>query len=273
MELKLADATRQPRSGSPLTYGAEARPLHPALRARSRASAGSFVGLTADQAQAEGLLREVIAGLKQSDTQCAVARIDRTSAELVRLLNDAGRHDEAHIVQLEASWSGELAVSFHGISVELLCMFEEEHAEAVNFLSTDAVVERIIKPCRKATKLYDPDPKGQAVIEMAHEQHRGLPTFFLSHAWRQTFSVNAGRPAEYRGGFMQAVQHKIPSRTQLNCVARSFLREPASGVIHGGLLAFAFEPLWNAMSCCERVLLFMETWDDPAPPGKSVVSR
>lgn len=272
MELKLADATRRAYAQAVLLTYEELKQDHSTQLCRLDLGhqLARLWALTADQAQAESLLREVIADLKQSDTQCAVARIDRTSAELVRLLNDAGRQDEAHIVQLEASWSGELAVSFHGISVEFLCKFEEDHAEAVNFLSTDAVVERIIKPCSKATKLYDPDPKGQAVIEMAHDQHRGLPTFSLSHAWRQTFSVNAGRPAEYRGGFMQAIQHKIPEAERSStfvwhdvfCV-NQHLRSP-----HGGLLAFAFEPLWNAMSCCERVLLFMETWDDPAPLGR-----
>ena len=36
----------------------------------------------------------------------------------------------------------------------------------------------------------------------------------------------------------------------------------------GGLLAFAFDPLRNAMIDCDKLLLFLEVFDDPAPLGR-----
>jgi hypothetical protein len=36
----------------------------------------------------------------------------------------------------------------------------------------------------------------------------------------------------------------------------------------GGLLAFAFDPLRNSMIDCEKLLLFLEVFDDPAPLGR-----
>ena len=91
--------------------------------------------------------------------------------------------------------------------MEFLCSFLEEHGATVEFLSTDAVVERIVKPKSRSVLLYDPEPKGKALIELVHPRFKGAPKFFLSHAWRQTFSVAT---SEYRGGLVQAIIHSVP---------------------------------------------------------------
>ena len=196
------------------------------------------------------------------------ARTDRTTAELVKVLNLDGRTQEAHDAERAVATTNELAVSWEGVSINMWRRFAEENANAINFLSTDAVVERIVKPSSVSQLLFDPAPKGRALIEMTHAEFKGKPTFFLSHAWRQTFSVS-DRP--WRGGLVQAILHAVPEgRTpedtfiwaDIFCV-NQHLRSP-----YGGLLAFAFEPLRNAMLECEAVLLFFETWDDPAPLGR-----
>ena len=230
---------------------------------------GMLWALTSEPQKAEELFRRVLevlkAGAEGSAHEKRGARSDRTTAELVKVLRSEGRVEDAHEAEREMSETNELAVSWEGINISFLEKFVEENREAVNFLSTDAVVERIIKPKSASKLLYDPEPqRGQALIEMTHEQYKGTPSFFLSHAWRQTFSVC---DREWRGGLAQAVIHAIPEAerrstfvwTDIFCV-NQHLRSP-----YGGLLAFAFEPLRNAMLDCDRVLMFFETWDDPAP--------
>jgi hypothetical protein len=225
--------------------------------------------------RSEAIFRRVLQRLKtlhalpNGDNE-HIARTDRTSAELVKLLRCFGetKTHEAHRIATEVSNSAELPVSWEGISVQFLENFLDDHREAVEFLSTDAVVERIIKPLSQSSLLYDPDPKGRAMIEMAHGGYKGPPKFFVSHAWRQTFSVST---LEYRGGLAQAIIHSVPETeratahfwSDIFCV-NQHLRSPYGG----GLLAFAFEPLRNAMLNCDSVKIFLERWDDPAPLGR-----
>ena len=61
-----------------------------------------------------------------------------------------------------------------------------EHGDELAFLSTDAVVERLVKPRTKST--------GVALIETVPEDLRGTPGFFLTHAWRSTFHVSVQHP-------------------------------------------------------------------------------
>jgi len=286
VELKLADATRQACAQSVLLRYEELKRDYSGIGELRMLDLGHQLAklwaLTDDIARAEALFREVIAALRNVGVETAaalmarakadnvIARLDTTSAELMKLLNDAGQPEAAHTVERAVGASGELAISFDGVSVDFLCKFEDEHKEAINFLSTDAVTERILKPLSKSTKLYDPEPKGQAVIEMAHNHYISKPKYFISHAWRQTFSVNAGPATAYRGGFVQAMLQKVPEAERsttfiwhdIFCVNQHLLSP------YGGLLAFAFDPLRNAISSCECVLLFMETWDDPAPLGR-----
>ena len=180
--------------------------------------------LTSNLSRAEALFVAVIARLneitasdgtptKPADKHAAgkVARLDLTSAELVKLLKQNKRTEEAHTVQRQASPLGTLPVSWMGVSVEFLELFVEEHMSQIEFLSTvspqmlffkivfrcisraenrclsfvtqsqDAVVERIIKPSTFSKLLFDPEPKGVALIETVHESHRGEPNFFLTH--------------------------------------------------------------------------------------------
>ena len=138
-----------------------------------------------------------------------IARMDHTSAELVKLLRQIGptATAEVHAIECQASSSGELPVSWEGVSVSFLEKFYADHRNEIEFLSTDAVVERIIKPKTETKILYDPEPKGRAMVEMAHGSCRGQPSFFISHAWRQTFSVS---DRDWRGGFVQGMVERIP---------------------------------------------------------------
>ena len=222
---------------------------------------GKLWALTYKPQKAQELFRRVLSALKdQGEDETRLARMDRTTAELVKVLNT----EEAHTAECDMSPTNELAVSWEGVSIAFLQRFVEDHRESANFMSTDAVVERIIKPVSASKVLYDPEPKGRALIEMTHSQYKGAPTLFLSHAWRQTFSVC---DRDWRGGLAQALIHAIPEEERRStfvwadifCV-NQHLRSP-----YGGLLAFAFEPLRNAMLGCESVLMFFETWDDPAP--------
>ena len=86
----------------------------------------------------------------------------------------------------------------------------------------------------------------------------------MSHAWRQTFSVSN---VKWRGGLAQALVHAVPEAARAStffwmdifCVNQHLKSR------YGGLLAFAFDPLRNAILRCEKVMMFFETWDDPAP--------
>ena len=228
----------------------------------------------ADQSeQAEDIFNRVLERLLvvkkagSPSTADAIARADRTAAELVKLLRRQGRIQDVERVKKTVSKTGELPVSWDGVTLDFLHKFVDEHSDSVEFLSTDAVVERIVKPTSSSTMLYDPEPKGRAVVEMAHSKNRSTPSFFIRHAWRQTFSVET---VEYRGGLVQALLHCVPRAEHgttafwcdIFCV-NQHLRSP-----YGGLLAFAFEPLRNAMLDCDHLKVFMETWDDPAPLGR-----
>ena len=107
------------------------------------------------------------------------------------------------------------------------------------------------------------------MMEMAHGSCRSQPSYFISHAWRQTFSVS---DRDWRGCFVQAVVEKVPEDERATTFfwmdifsVNQHLKSPYGD---GGLLAFAFDPLRNSMMDCDRVLLFLEVFDDPAPLGR-----
>ena len=103
------------------------------------------------------------------------------------------------------------------------------------------------------------------MMEMAHGSCRSQPSYFISHAWRQTFSVS---DRDWRGCFVQAVVEKVPEDERATTFfwmdilsVNQHLKSPYGD---GGLLAFAFNPLRNYTIDCDRVLLFREVFDDPA---------
>ena len=214
------------------------------------------------------ILRELPSGWNGG----AVARLDRSVAGLVKVLL---RVDAEKAHEAEKKWlGGELAVSFEGVSIEFLANFVQQHNSELNFLSTDAVVERVIKPSSK--RLSDTH-LGKPFIETVHAGWKGKlkakgggrKSFFLSHAWRQTFHV-AG--VEWRGGAVQAILDSVPkeehARTfvwfDIFCVNQHMVTA-AYGGRSGSLYAFAFDPLRNAIAEADYVQVFMENYDDPAP--------
>ena len=160
-----------------------------------------------DKQKARKIFEILISKMLQLDRDCVlaceVAGLDKTCAALVQMCS----LDEAETRRIQRlSLSGELAVSFQGLSVEFMAKFVQEHDTELNFLSTDAVVERVIKPASKRASVIGPSGKGRAFIETVHEQWKGPPTFFLSHAWRQTFHIS-GCP--WRGGAVQAMVDSV----------------------------------------------------------------
>ena len=244
--------------------------------------------LTEDQAKARRMFEKVLAAIKQkpqSWKEGKVARLDKTSAALVALILQGGSevaHLDAYRVEKDAL-GGELAVSFKGVSVEFLARFAERHDAELSFISTDATVERVIKPASKrASGFGQVDTEGRAYIETLDEKWKGPLSsgFFLSHAWRQTFHVSE---VEWRGGVVQAVVHsarcgrcKASELSGDGCTACKEQRENTFVWFdvfcvnqhlvspYGGLLAFAFEPLRNAVVYADHLEMFLETWDDPA---------
>ena len=255
--------------------------------------------MTDDKGKSRSVFEKVLRALERYPVdwnEGAVARRDRTAAALVALIlqmvpsdatadeKDAALKD-AHSVAKQAL-GGELAVSFQGISVAFLVAFGAEHNAELNYLSTDAVVERVIKPSSKPEgfgprSFGGPGRNGRAFIETVHDHWKGKPTFFLSHAWRQTFHVS---DCEWRGGAIQALEDsvvceacaRLPQRDR-KCAACTTMRENTFVWFdifcvnqhlrspHGGLQAFAFDPLRNAIvEADEGLKMFLETWDDPA---------
>eukprot|EP01052_Picozoa_sp_SAG31_P005411 SAG31_NODE_237_length_19590_cov_13.149915_17_plen_655_part_00 len=254
---------------------------------------GCLWSLTNAVDRAKTILLRVVGRLKKrgpcnEEESNHVARLDRTAAELVKMLKLGGQTAEAHKMECLASHDGnELPVSWNGPTIDYLQQFQHKHRHELDFLSTDATVERIIKPQTANKLLGEPVPTGRALIEMVHSQCKTQPKFFLSHAWRQTFSVST---AEWRGGLVEAVVHSVrceqckerQTSQNGNCASCITLRQSTGFWFdifcvnqhlrspYGGLLAFAFDPLRNAMIQCDIVKLFLETWDDPAPLGRVV---
>jgi hypothetical protein len=291
MDLKLAEATRRAYASATAMewerQWLQDGPTSPDVLDLGHQLAALWA-LTEEQGKAQQTFERVFAVVKElpADWNAAkVARRDRTAAALVQHLLSQGSEEQtaaAHAVE-KAAFAGELAVSFQGVSVAFLSVFVEEHNTELNYLSTDAVVERVIKSESKRAAAVGPSGQGRAFIETLHEQWKGRPTFFLSHAWRQTFHVSG---CQWRGGAVQAMiqSARCPACKDdpetavlpLSCAgcadvrARTFVwfdifcvnQHLASP--HGGLQAFAFQPLFNGIKSSERVEMFLETWDDPA---------
>jgi hypothetical protein len=239
--------------------------------------------MTDDLERAEALFRQVLAALPHDTDfaqRCAVARCDRTAAALEKLLLRQGRASEAHNVQKEAL--GELAVSWQGLSIAFLEKFAASRDAELRFLSTDAMVERVIKPaCSPPLHQWEQPSsvQGRAFIETVHDDWKGKPTFFLSHAWRQTFHVSG---STFRGGMVQALVDSVRCEACENgvkgvvCSCQSkreqtyvwldifCVNQHSRNPYDGGLQAFSFDPLRNAIVESDHVRMFLETWDDPA---------
>ena len=101
-----------------------------------------------------------------------IARQDRTVAALVRMLVQQGRADEARAV-VQDVFSGKNPCFFQGISVAFLERFVRNHHHELRYLSTDAVVERLIKPWTASRYKYDPRDSsvtGRTFFECIHPE-------------------------------------------------------------------------------------------------------
>jgi hypothetical protein len=151
--------------------------------------------LTDDQDKSQRIFRQVLEAVQAKPASwngAKIARRDRTAAALVQVLLQQDSEEAqllAHAVE-KSSCDGELAVSFQGLSVAFLANFAAEQDGELNYISTDAVVERVIKPSTKRAAVVGTNGQGRAFIETVNDQWKGSPTYFLSHAWRQTFHVS-----------------------------------------------------------------------------------
>eukprot|EP01046_Picozoa_sp_COSAG06_P053638 COSAG06_NODE_9324_length_1929_cov_1.789617_2_plen_356_part_00 len=236
--------------------------------------------------RAQDIFETVLTALRElpHDWDCGkVARLDRTTAKLVKVLlakDSTLAHDQ------EKECLGELAVSFEGVSIEFLANFVEQHNSELNFLSTDAVVERLIKPAsRRLSETY----LGKPFIETIHDgwkgklKQKGRKNFFLSHAWKQTFHVSG---VEWRGGAVQALIDSVPKAEHAStfvwfdifCVNQHMETAAYNGK-NGSLYAFAFDPLRNAIAEADHVRLFYGDLRRSGPvescvvPGRAAASN
>lgn len=222
--------------------------------------------------------------------ECETAGFVATSVEMHRFFLSRGKLDDARAAQLcvhaahnpasvDSEGEGSIAVSWEGLSLDFLSRFEHENAKKLRYLSTDAVVNRSIKPATRAKIMFDPKQEegvcGMPLIETVHTSFRSAkPTFFVSHAWRQTFTIPVGdtkeaeREASRRGGLVQALLNSVDKDKWEDTTmwldifnVNQHLKSPGSD----SLMAFVFDPLRNAIAQCDHVKLFLENWDDPAP--------
>ena len=236
--------------------------------------------LTSNTIRAKYVYQGVIKKLKVEEGKIAIvgkkARLDRTIAGFVEMLannvdtNNSQAMQEMYGIMRGVHPNETLPVIWEGVSVSFLERFlkEYKHGE-LDFLSTDAFVERIVKPHTKCqtddAMLNSHGMKGMSLVEKLQPNDLGKATYFISHAWKQTFHVPESAP--WRGGLLEAI---IGSTTEENKESTYFwfdafnvnqhMRSP-----YGGLMAFAFDPLRNAMVRAGHVKLFFETWDDPRP--------
>ena len=233
--------------------------------------------LTSNITRAEEIFHQVLGGLVQESTEpprmkkarrthdpTNSSRVIRTTVALAEMLRNSQpeRLDEVDALLLDTNPHGTLPVAFAGVSLQFLQSFLVECGSELDFLSTDACVERVLKPRTQRTltclvDTLDPDVLGERAC------------FFVSHAWRQTFSVPESAP--WRGGLAQALLDSTPEELWPDTFfwldtfnVNQHLRSPS-----GGLVAFAFDPLRNAIQAADHVKLFMETWDDPAPLSRA----
>ena len=214
--------------------------------------------------------------LRKLEKHLRVARRDKTAAELARMMLLQGR-DVTEVRDLvQKALYGHNPCHFEGFSVSFLERFVETHHHDIRYLSTDAVVERLIKP--RTSSRWEGDPEkpgstGQSFFDRIHPDLRqdgphgaGRKMIFISHAWRQTFHCRDKR----RGGIAQAIIESVPEAKRAHtfvwmdvfCV-NQHLESP-----YGGLAAFAFDPLRNAIAKSSECWLMLERWDDPAPLGR-----
>ena len=175
--------------------------------------------LTHGSDQTENHFREVLGRLRNIEEHLAGSpgededlgqRVDELRFDdMIRVLAKEGRTAMPHKEERRAHSSGELAVSWQGVSIEFLKRFAAEHDGELAYLSTDAVVERVVKPRTRSRRMFEQTPRGHALIEAADPSYCGKPKFFLSHAWRTTFHVPSA--AQWRGGLVQAVVESEPT--------------------------------------------------------------
>ena len=104
-------------------------------------------------------------------------------------------------------------MSWDGISVEFLLKFVDGNEDAANFLSTDAVVERIVKPASSGlnTVLFDPEPKGKSIIESTHARYKGEFLYLPLHFDPNPANDSTCSPS-YMFYFIRCTEHICVSR-------------------------------------------------------------
>jgi uncharacterized membrane protein YgcG len=203
----------------------------------------------------------------QTDRQREILRYhkfaarDTTVAALAMILRIQNKHHVAdNTIKL---WLNcELPLSFNGVSVSFLEKFIENHEKDINFLSTNATVERLIKPMTKN------NGSGRAFIEQISKKYIGskdfnnndLTTFiFISHAWIQNFNISGDI---WKGGLLQS----IIGNTQPNQKASTYIWLDIFSINqHNPAMAFSFQPLRNVVKDVDKVCLFFQTWEDSLP--------
>ena len=134
--------------------------------------------MTDDRQKAQEIYHKVLDALQQLPDdwdEGGIARRDRTSAALVQLILNEQGADHDHKVALEAAHDveknalgGELAVSFQGVSIAFLAQWVQENEDDLNYKSTDAVVERVIKASSNRASIVGPDGHGRALLQGDH---------------------------------------------------------------------------------------------------------
>ena len=183
-----------------------------------------------------------------------VAARDKTVAELASVLRQQHKHDAADAA-IKHWLQSELPLSFRGVSVTFLENFVQEHNQDLNWLSTNACVERLIKPKTKGQALIELTPHDCIGPKNAKDDH----FIFVSHAWLQNFHISGN---EWKGGLIQA----IVDNTLEHLKAKTYVWLDLFSINqHQTTMAFGFDPLRNVIKEVNEVNINLQTWDDSLP--------
>ena len=199
-----------------------------------------------------------------------VAARDSTVAMLASVLRELNQNDRAdnsirHWLEVE------LPLSFRGVSLTFLEEFAAK--EDVNWLTTNGVIERVVKPMTRSEgkalidmpsiinpKLIGPkQPKEGPDRLQSGQVQKDESYFFISHAWIQNFHVSNN---PWRGGLVQGIVDSTPvhKRDSTYVWFDGFCINQ-----HNTELAFYFDPLRSVINEVDHVKIFLQTWDDPGP--------
>ena len=183
-----------------------------------------------------------------------VAARDKTVAELASVLRQQHKHDAADAA-IKHWLQSELPLSFRGVSVTFLENFVHEHNQDLNWLSTNACVERLIKPKTKGQALIELTPHDCIGPKNAKDDH----FIFVSHAWLQNFHISGNA---WKGGLIQA----IVDNTLEHLKAKTYVWLDLFSINqHQTTMAFGFDPLRNVIKEVNEVNINLQTWDDSLP--------